>query len=61
MKHVLVILPLSDDQKARLEAINPDCSYEYVSDVEVTGEQIRSANIILGNPAPGQIQASENL
>ena len=61
MKNVLVLLPLSEEQKARLEAIGPDCRYTYVSDAEVTDEQIQAANIILGNPAPGRIRASENL
>ena len=61
MKQVLVLLPLSEEQKARLEALGPDCSFQYVSDSEVTAEQIQAANIILGNPAPGKIAASENL
>ena len=61
MKNTLVILPLSDEQKARLEVLGPDCAFTYTSEAAVTGEQIRAANIILGNPAPAQIRASENL
>ena len=61
MKQVLVLLPLNGEQKARLESLGPDCRFTYVSDAEVTPEQIQAANIILGNPAPGAIAASENL
>ncbi len=61
MKNVLVLLPLNEEQKARLESLGTDCGFTYSSEAAVTAEQIRSANIILGNPAPGAIGASENL
>lgn len=61
MEKVLVLLPLNELQKARLEALGPECSFCYASDAEVTTEQIREANIILGNPRPERIGASENL
>ena len=61
MKNVLVILPLNEEQKARLEALGADCRFTYRTDATVTAEEVQSANIILGNPAPGAIGASENL
>ena len=61
MKNVLVILPLNEEQKARLEGLAADCVFTYTSDAAVTEEQIQNANIILGNPAPGKIHGSEKL
>lgn len=61
MKKVLVLIPLSEEQKAQLEALAPDYSYSYVKDSEVTEAQIQDANIIFGNPAPGKIHASGKL
>ena len=61
MKNVLVLLPLNEQQKTRLEALSPDCAYRYVSADKVTAEEVQAANIILGNPAPDSIGASENL
>ena len=61
MKNVLVLLPLNDEQKARLEALGPDCRFTYARNNEATAGQIRAANIILGFPDPGKIAESENL
>lgn len=61
MKQVLVLLPLTDGQIARLEALGPDCRFTYARNGDATAEQIRSANIIIGFPDPGKIAESENL
>ena len=61
MKNILVLLPLNEEQKARLEAIGSGCRFVYATDAAVTDEQIQAANVILGNPAPGRLHASENL
>ena len=41
MKNVLVLLPLNEEQKARLESLGPDCRFAYSSETAVTEEQIR--------------------
>lgn len=61
MKNILVLLPLNEEQKARLEAIAGDCRIVYSSERRVTEEQIQAANIILGFPKPGMIAESERL
>lgn len=60
-KKILVIIPMTQAQKERLEQILPDAEYIYTSSCEVTKEQIQQAKIILGNIPPDMIQASENL
>ena len=61
MKNVLVLIPLTDEQKARLESIGPDCRYRYSNGADVRMEDVRSANVIIGFPIPAMIAASEKL
>ncbi len=61
LKKILVIIPMTKEQKERLEQILPDAEYVYTSSSEVTKEQIQQAKIILGSVPPDMIQASENL
>lgn len=61
MKNVLVLIPLTEEQKARLESIGPDCCYRYSNGADASLEDIQSANIIIGFPDPAMIAASEQL
>ena len=61
MKNVLVLMPVEARHKAKLEAAGAGCSFIYCKPEEVTEEQIRSANAILGQPKADMIAASENL
>lgn len=61
MKNVLVLIPLNEAQKARLEALGPDCSFRYTDGAEPDAAQVQAANIIIGFPSPAKIAASENL
>ena len=61
MKNVTVLIPFTDAQKARLEALGPDCRFRYLDGSPVTAEEIRSANVIIGFPDPSMISASERL
>ena len=61
MKNVLVLIPLNEEQKSRLESIGPDCRYCYSNGADVSKEDVRSANIIIGFPDPAMIGASEQL
>ena len=61
MKNVLVLIPLTDEQKARLESIGPDCRYRYSNGADVSTEDVQSANVIIGFPIPAMIRASDKL
>lgn len=60
-KKVLVVIPMTQMQKNRLEHILPEAEYVYTSFSEVTKEQVQQAEIILGCVPPDMIKASENL
>ena len=61
MKNVLVLMPVEARHKEKIEAAGKGCSIVYSSPNQVTEEQIRSANVIFGNPKAAMIGASENL
>ena len=61
MKNVLVLMPVEARHKAKLEAAGAGCRITYRSPAEVTADEIRSANAILGQPDAAMIGASENL
>ncbi len=52
--NVLVLLPLTEAQRATLESGAPDAAYTYATKLDVTDEQIAAAEVIVGNlePAP---------
>ena len=59
MKNVLVVYPLREAEKARLEALSAECRYVYA--VEPAAEQVREANIILGSLPPALLKSAEHL
>ena len=61
MKKVLCVLPVEQRHKEKLENAAKDCEFTYVPMKEVTEEQVREANIIVGNVPAGMIKASESL
>ena len=61
MKKVLVLMPAEARHREKLEAAGAGCSFTYSTPAEATEAEIRSANVILGNPKAGMIGASENL
>lgn len=60
-KKVLTVIPMTQAQKNRLEQILPEAECLYTTICEVTREQVRQAEIILGNVPADMIQESENL
>ena len=58
---VLVLFNMNEDQKSRLEAINPDANYTYAKRDSVTEEMIGEADVILGSLAPEDVADSKNL
>ena len=61
MKKVLVLIPLTQEQKTRLEALGQNCSFRYTDGADADTADIQEANIIIGFPNPAKIAASENL
>lgn len=50
--NILVLLPLSPEQRARLEAAAPEAAYTYVPAKDVAAEHVAAADVIVGNVAP---------
>lgn len=61
MKTVLVLLPLEDRHRKKLEAAGVGCRFLYGTPDAVTPEIVQSADIIIGQPDAESIAASENL
>ncbi len=61
MKSVLVVLPLNEGHKARIEKAGEGCVFEYTDMASVTEEQVQNADIILGNVPPQYIKSSTRL
>lgn len=57
-KKILVMIPMAQAQRNRLEQILPEAEYLYTNISDVTEEQIQQAEIILGNVPADMIQAS---
>lgn len=61
MKNVLVLMPVEERHRKKLEEAGAGCRFVYSSPTAVTEAQIQNANIILGQPKAEMIGASENL
>lgn len=61
MKHVIVTIPMEEEQKQRLEQQLPDAEYAYVKADLVTDQQLEQAEIILGNLPPERIAIASKL
>lgn len=60
-KKVLVVIPMTQAQKDRLEQTLPGAEYSYAKISEVTEDQVQQADIILGNVPENMIRESEKL
>ncbi len=61
MKNVLVVLPVTEEHKKRLEKAGEGCVLNYVGEKEVTREQVQAADIILGNVPASYLACSPRL
>ena len=61
MKKVLVTLPLETKHKEQLLAAGAGCEMNFRDLAEVTGEDIASADILIGNVPAGMIGGASNL
>jgi len=60
-KTILVLFKLNEEQKSFLEAAAPGCKFLYTRNEEVTEQQLNSASVIIGNPAPDKLKMADNL
>lgn len=60
-KKILTVIPMTQQQKERLEHVAKGAEFIYTNTAGVTQEQVQSANIILGNVPAKMIQESKNL
>lgn len=58
---ILVTLPLQERQKAKLEAEAPAEEFLYCQPKDLTGEQLRDAEVILGNVPPAALKDAGKL
>lgn len=58
---ILVVIPLDESEKERLESKMPEAEYIYVPAKEVTEDIVKSADIIIGNVPPKYVKGSSNL
>lgn len=61
MKQVLVTIPVEPRHKEYLEKMGQGCEFIYRSVNTVTDEEVKAAQIIIGNVTPKSIDASPNL
>ncbi len=61
MKKILVVLPVEQRHKEKLEAAAPGCCFRYCTAATAAREMVQEANIIVGALPAGLIEASENL
>ncbi|ADK16060.1 MULTISPECIES: D-2-hydroxyacid dehydrogenase [Clostridium] len=58
---ILVVIPLNEDEKERLQAKMPEAEYIFISNKEISDEIVKSADIIIGNVPPEYINGSKKL
>lgn len=59
--NVLVLLPIDDAQRERLEAAAPEASFIYADQRAVAPEQVAEAEVIVGNLAPARLVEAPRL
>lgn len=60
-KKVLVVFPLNEEQRLRLEQAAPGFEFVYKNSSEVTAEDVREISVIAGNVAPELLSDAEKL
>lgn len=58
---ILVVIPLNESEKERLQSKLPEAEYVFTTSEEVTEELVKSADIIIGNVPPKYIKESKKL
>ena len=60
-KNILVVMPVNDRQKQKLEQSAPECRFTYSSYEKATQEMIQDAEIIIGNADTYFVQNAQKL
>lgn len=58
---ILVVIPLNEKEKERLQSKMPEAEYIFICAKEITEELVKSADIIIGNVPPQYIKGSKKL
>lgn len=58
---ILVVIPLNEKEKEKLQSKMPESEYIFISNKEVTDELVKSADIIIGNVPAQYIKGSKKL
>ncbi|NMM65934.1 D-2-hydroxyacid dehydrogenase [Clostridium sp. P21] len=58
---ILVVIPLSENEKQKLKSKMPEAEYIFISTKEISDEIVKSADIIIGNVPPEYIKGSKKL
>lgn len=61
MSRILVVIPVEEKHKRYLENIGRSCQFEYASVNDVTEEQVKRADIIIGNVSTAMLKEAECL
>lgn len=61
MSHILVVIPVEEKHKRYLEDIGKTCQFEYARVKTVTEEQVRKADIIIGNVSTDMLKEADCL
>ena len=61
MYNILVLIPVDDEKKAKLEAVAKGCKVTYSEEETVDKETVQEANIIIGSPKVEMVKGSTNL
>lgn len=61
MNRILVVIPVEEKHKRYLEDIGKSCQFEYAQVKTVTEEQVRRADIIIGNVSTAMLKEAECL
>ncbi len=58
---ILVTVPLTEEERIELQSKMPDADYVFTERDKATEEEIREADIILGNVVPDKLAGASNL
>ena len=58
---ILITVPFTEEQEKRLRAQMPGAEYEFTTRIKASDEQIREADVILGNLPVARLAQAENL
>ncbi|MGI6229818.1 MAG: D-2-hydroxyacid dehydrogenase [Tractidigestivibacter sp.] len=58
---IVVLTPVTEEQRSRLEAAAPDAAFVFSSHAGVTADELAEAEIVVGNVAPARLREAPKL